>query len=60
VYLNKLMTAYSLISALFVRYGRCEEIPGDYPYVQDATDRERKNRGYSTWGQIEGGHLVDA
>jgi hypothetical protein len=28
--------------------------------VQDATDRERKIGGYSAWGQIEGGRLVDS
>jgi hypothetical protein len=38
-------------------------MPGDYPLwppwpVQDATDR--KIRGYSARGQIEGGHLVDS
>jgi hypothetical protein len=28
--------------------------------VQDAADRERTIWGYSAWGQIEGGHLVDS
>jgi hypothetical protein len=28
--------------------------------VQDATDRKRKIWGYSAWGQIEGGRLVDS
>jgi hypothetical protein len=46
----------------FVFHLFLETTPKQWPTwpVQDATDRERKIRGYPAWGEIEGGRLVDS